>query len=97
MTKNEIKKKYGLNQELFNFYLKMNIIQKIREDEFKVKEKLEHLIIEKSTVYKYYFSDSFMDDIKEFANSVKYNSKVKIYTKEEIEEYLKKRNKKWDS
>jgi len=92
MNKNDIKKKYGLSAEVFNFYIRMDIIQKVGADAYKVNEKLEELIIEKSTIYKYHFSDNFVDDIKNFVKAVKYNSKVKIYSKEEIEAYKKKLN-----
>lgn len=93
MKKKELKRRLGLPEEAFIFYVKMGKIWMISENEYAYDKSLEDEILEKSTVFKYSFGDDFITDIKEFKNMVKYTSKVKVYTKKEIEEYMK--NKGW--
>jgi len=91
MKKREFKKKYGLSDENFLFYVDMGMVKKVGRDKYEAKEGFDSKILEKSTVFKYYFEDAFGNDMREFANFVKYTGKVKRFTPEEIKEFEKKR------
>jgi len=93
MKKRDIKKLLGLNDENFNFYVSMDKIWKTGNDEYDFREELRDQILEKSTVFKYYFDDDFVTSMKEFTNFVKYTGKIKRYTKEEIKAFEEKRKK----
>jgi len=94
MKKKEIKKQYGLNDENFNFYLKMGLIYQVTKNDYECKPRFEHMILEKSTVFKYHFEDDFFKDLKNFADIIKHTGKVKRFTKEEIAALEEERKKK---
>jgi len=96
MDKKIIRKKLGLSSETFNFYVKSGEIWVIKgkKDEWDYNRELENQILEKSTVYKYCYSDNWREHIKLFEQTVKHTGKVKVYTREEIEEYQRKKDKK---
>jgi len=96
MKKKDVKKKYGLSDENFSFYVSSGHIKKLDNEEFDVMEGFGDQILEKSTVFKYSYDDDFYKDIKEFSDFVKYTGKVKRYTPEEIKEFEKKRKKEDD-
>ena len=57
---------------------------------------MDSMILEKGTVFKYHYNDSFVEDSREFIDQVKNTGKVKRYTKEEIkalEEKMRKEGK----
>jgi len=93
MNKKEVKKRLGLSDENFLFYVDMGKIRKTGRDEYEYDNKLTDQILEKSTVFKYYFDDDFYSSMKEFAEFVKYTSKIKHYTPEEIKKFEKNRKK----
>lgn len=92
LSKGEIKKKYGLSNETFNFYLSVGLIKESINDKilFLVDRKADSMHLEKSTVFKYCFEDGWIRDIKTFEENIKYNGKVKYYTEEEIARLNKK-------
>jgi len=91
MNKKEIKKKYGLSDENFVFYVEMGQILKVSNNEYKPIDGFDDQILEKSTVFRYFYEDDFNEIIKDFSNFVKYTSKVKKYTKEEIKAFEDKK------
>jgi len=94
MKKKDLKKRLGLSDENFLFYVDMGQIWKTDDrDNYDYDIIIEEQILEKSTVFKYYFHDDFYTNIKEFADFVKYTGKVKHYTKEEIKALEEKRKK----
>ena len=96
MDKKDIRKKLGLSSESFNFYVQMGKIWKLKnkKDEWDYDKKLEDQILEKNTVYKYYFNDGWKDSIKSFKQQIMHTGKVKVYSKEEIEKYQRKKEEK---
>jgi hypothetical protein len=93
MTKKELQKKFGLSSENFNFYIQMKMIwkKKRKKNEWEYDNRLEYWVLEKSSVFKYCFNDNFREHMKQFRNVIKYTGPVKVYTKEEIAEYERKR------
>ena len=93
MSKKDIMKKFGFGSEVFNFYLKMKLIWKVKrkKDEFEYDSRLESYILEKGSVFNHCFSDNFRDHIRDFVNVTKYTGPVKVYSKEEIELYARKK------
>lgn len=90
LDKNDIKKKYGLSDENIEFYTQMGLMEEIKKGQYKVKKKIDSMLLDKKTVFKYCFEDNWLDEIKDFAKSVQYGGKVKRYSKEEIDEMNRK-------
>jgi len=96
IKKKDIMKKLGISQESFDFYLSMGKIRHLGRGKYEYDKEMEHQILEKSTVFKYHFSDNFIEDGNDFANQVRYTGKVKKYSKDEIkklEEQMRKEGK----
>jgi len=79
MKKREVKKKYGLNDENFNFYFKMGLIKLASKNNYECDPRFDDMIIEKSTVFKYHFEDDFYKDLKNFTDIIKHTGKVKRF------------------
>lgn len=90
LDKNEIRKRYGLTDENIDFYVQMGLMEEIKKGQYKIKKKIDTMTLDKKTVFKYCFEDSWVEDMKEFAKVVQHSGKVKIYSKEEIAEMNKK-------
>lgn len=93
LKKKEVMKRLGISLESFDFYVQMKKITHIGRGKYIYDEDLEHQILEKSTVFKYSFSDSFIEDSREFLEQVKHTGKIKRFTKEEIKELEEKMRK----
>ena len=91
LTKKEIRKKYGLRLETFKFYLKVGAINKLGSDNYELTKKFYSLILDKDSVFRFSFVDSWKDDLIDFQKFINKTGKVKIYTKKEIEKYEKER------
>lgn len=91
MTKAELKKALGLSDENFDFYVDMGMIKKAGRNNYTYTKVMDDMFLEKGTVFKYSFDDSYIEDMREFKKIVKHTGKVKQYTPEEIEEYKRKR------
>jgi predicted site-specific integrase-resolvase len=92
MKLKEIKKKYGLSNEVINFYIKIGKIMKVKRKNtvyYTIAKDFDNLMLEKGTVYKYCFSDTWKDDLKDYINFKKYTSPVRKLSKKEIKEYEK--------
>lgn len=88
--KKEIMKKLGISQESFDFYCDVGKIRHLGRGKYEYDKNMEDQILEKSTVFKYSYSDSFVEDTRDFLNQVKNTGKVKRFTKDEIKEYEEK-------
>ena len=92
MTKKEIMKHFGLHKEAFNFYVQMGHIKKTKgkSDEWTYDPRMETWLLDKSSVYKYCFNDYYWRDVMEFKKVIENTGPCKVYTKEEIAEYVRK-------
>lgn len=84
LTRRDIKKILGLNEENFSFYVKWGHIKKATKGKFKYALKMHDMILERGTVFKYCFEDSYEDDLKEFGEVVKHTGKCKTWSRDEI-------------
>lgn len=91
LTKKEIKKILGLSDENFDFYSSSDWIVKAGKSSFRYWLKMHNMILERGTVFKYCFEDSFIDEFKEFVEIVKHKSPVKILKPSDISEEDRKR------
>jgi len=93
MNKKEIKLKLGLSDENFSFYLLQGLIIEVGKYKFTYELRMEKMYLERSTVYKYSFEDSFLKDLDTFIDSLKYSGNIREYSKKEIQQFIKDRDK----
>jgi len=98
LLKKIIKKRLGLNEETFSFYLEWGLIKKSsKKGKYLYALEMEHdMILERDTVYKYHFEDDFEEELRIFAETVKHTSKCQTWSKEELytlqDELIKTKN-----
>jgi len=88
-TQKELKERFNLKKEALKFYINIGTIVKKENDVYEYDDKD---ILETNSVFKFYVESDLFDNLHHYARSLNLNSKVRIYTKEEINEINKGEN-----
>lgn len=90
LTIKEFRSKYSIKKETLKFLHQMEVVIVIEDNVYFNKREFEQSMYDKGTIFRYTFSDSWKEDLDFYKKMTQNTSKVKYYSKKEIEELNKK-------